>query len=198
MSNAKYELVIFDMDGTLTEELLDFPAIRRDIGVPSAQTGILEHIAGLSGEEKRRAEEILHRHEMAAADCCGVHDGAVEVLGHLRESGVRIALLTRNSAASADRILSRHGLVLDYVATRDDRPHKPHPDSILNITRRFGISPRQTLMVGDYMYDVQAAQNAGTDSALLCTVGEERPGFAAIATHCIEGLREIISLVNGR
>jgi len=198
MSNAKYELVIFDMDGTLTEELLDFPAIRQDIGVPSPQMGILEHIAGLSGAEKRRAEDILHRHEMAAAESCGVHEGAAEVLEHLRESGVRIALLTRNSPASADRILSRHGLVLDYVATRDDQPHKPHPDSILNITRRFGISPRQTLMVGDYLYDVQAAQNAGTDSALLCTGVEERPPFAGMATYCIASLREIVLLVNGR
>jgi HAD superfamily hydrolase (TIGR01549 family) len=196
MPKTKYELVIFDMDGTLTEELLDFETIRRDIGVPTERMGILEHIATLGAEEKRKAEEILHRHELAAADCCGAHMGAAEMLQGLRDLGIKTALLTRNSAASAERILSRNALALDYVATRDNRPHKPHPDSILNITGAMGISPRQTLMVGDYLYDLQAAQAAGTDSALIRVEGD-RPEFATMATYCIRELREILTLVVG-
>ena len=185
------------MDGTLTEELLDFAAIREEIGVPSEVKGILEHIAELGEEERRRAEEILHRHEITAADACELHVGAEEVLAGLRERGVKTALLTRNSAACAERVLSRHSLELDYVATRDNRPHKPHPDSILNITRRLGISPGETLMVGDYLYDLQAAEAAGTDSALLLEGKRELPAFAPMATYCIRELREVLRLVEG-
>ena len=146
----RYTLAIFDMDGTLTEELLDFAAIRRDIGMPAAGA-ILEHIAGLSDAERRRALDILDVHENAAAESCRVHDGAAEVLSELRRRAVRVALLTRNSRTSAARILGRHGLVLDHISTREDVPHKPHPESILSIIRRFGGTPQQTLMIGDYL-----------------------------------------------
>ena len=92
-------------------------------------------------------------------------------------------------------MLSRHGLVLDHVASRDNRPHKPHPDSILNITRRLGISAGQTLMVGDYLYDLQAAEAAGTDSALLLDGKRELPAFAPMATYRIRELRELMGIV---
>jgi phosphoglycolate phosphatase-like HAD superfamily hydrolase len=181
------------MDGTLTEELLDFDLIRRDIGLP-AEGGILEHLAGMPPPDRRRADAILDRHELAAADASVLHDGAAAVLDGLARRGVRTALLTRNSTACADRILGRHRLSLDWVATREHLPHKPHPDSILNITRRLGVDPRQTLMVGDYLYDLQAAAAAGVDSALLC-VKPAWPAFAEQATHRVRRLTDLLPLV---
>ncbi|MGN6366753.1 MAG: HAD family hydrolase [Phycisphaerae bacterium] len=192
-----YGLVIFDMDGTLTEELLDFGAIRGEIGVPSEEVGILEHISSLAGEARARAEGILHGHEIAAAERCALHAGAEEVLAGLKEAGVKTALLTRNSGACAERVLGRHGLELDYVASRENRPHKPHPDSILNIVRAVGVSAEETLMVGDYVYDLQAAAGAGVDSALLVNGKRELPEFAPMATYRISGLRELLGIVLG-
>jgi HAD superfamily hydrolase (TIGR01549 family) len=198
----RYALVIFDMDGTLTRERLDFGAIRREIGVPD-ESPILEYILALPGEERRRAEEILHRYEAAAAQTCMVRRGAPQVLRALKKKGIYTALLTRNSEKSTRSVLERHGLTLDHVATRDDLPHKPHRDSIWNIMRRFSVPdgaggngrilPEQTLMVGDYLYDVQAAANAGVDSVLLCrkTV---LPAFAAQATYVVRSLREVLKI----
>jgi phosphoglycolate phosphatase-like HAD superfamily hydrolase len=131
---------------------------------------------------------------MAAADACALNEGAREILSALVTRGIRTALLTRNSRSCADRVLARHGLELDFVATRENLPHKPNPDSILNISRRFGFGPRQTLMVGDYLYDVQAAGAAGVDSALLCRKGDWPP-FAHLATHRIRGLMDILAIV---
>src|SRR4051794_26425959 len=62
----RYALVIFDMDGTLTEERLDFPKIREEMGVPDG-VGILEYISKQEGAALERANEILQRHEDAAA-----------------------------------------------------------------------------------------------------------------------------------
>ena len=197
MRQASYRLVIFDMDGTLTEELLDFAAIRAEIGVPAETMGILEYLASLEGEARRRGEDILHRHEIEAAERCGVHAGAEEVLAGLKARGVKTALLTRNSGVVAARVLGRHGLVLDYVASRENRPHKPHGDSILNIVRAVGVSAEETLMVGDYVYDLQAAEAAGVDSALLLNGKRELPGFAPMATYRILGLLELMGIVLG-
>jgi HAD superfamily hydrolase (TIGR01509 family) len=191
----RYHLVIFDMDGTLSEEILDFEAIRQEIGVPAAM-GILEHLTTLSNDARTAAEKILDRHENAAAAACGVHDGATRLLAELKQRGIQTALLTRNSLTNARMILSRHELNLDHLSTREDRPYKPHADSILNITRRFNIPVEQTLMVGDYLYDLQAAHAAGTDSALLCLRdGGKRPPFATMATYCIDCLMDLLPLI---
>jgi HAD superfamily hydrolase (TIGR01549 family) len=193
----RYRLVIFDMDGTLSEEILDFDAIRQEMGVEGA-TGILEHLAGLPAEERRIGQEILDRHEHAAANACGVHEGAVALLMELEQRGISTALLTRNSLANARTILGRHQLKLGHIVTREDHPPKPHPDSILNITRRFNIPVEETLMVGDYIYDLQAAQAAGVDSALLCLRdGGKRPPFATMATYCVERLMDLLPLIVG-
>jgi phosphoglycolate phosphatase-like HAD superfamily hydrolase len=193
----RYRLVIFDMDGTLSEEILDFEAIRQEIGV-DASVGILEHLATLPDEARTTAQTILDRHENAAAETCGVHDGAAPLLAEFKRLHIHTALLTRNSLVNARTILSRHQLLLDHVSTREDRPHKPHADSILNITRRFDIPVEQTLMVGDYIYDLQAAQAAGADSALLCLRdGGKRPEFAGMATYCVDCLMDLLPLVTG-
>jgi HAD superfamily hydrolase (TIGR01549 family) len=191
----RYGLVIFDMDGTLTEELLDFAAIRREIGL-AEKGGILEGIAGLAEELRVRGEAILERHEMAAAEGCRLRPGAMEVLAGLRARGVRTALLTRNSRACAARIVGRHGLVLDHVGTREDVPHKPHPESIGRIVRQFGAGLGQTLMVGDFLFDLQTAAAAGTDSALLSVRADGKwPEYAGMATYRIRELRELLGIV---
>jgi phosphoglycolate phosphatase-like HAD superfamily hydrolase len=198
----RFSVVIFDMDGTLTEELLDFAKIRQEIGAPE-KSPILEFINGLHAAEQARAHAILHRHEMAAAEVCLVRDGAAETLAALKLAGIRTALLTRNSAACARSVLQRHGLKLDVVATREDLPHKPHRDAIWNILRKFaggnGEAEKlveQTLMVGDYLYDVQTAANAGVASALLCAK-PELPAFAEQATYVVRHLREVVDIAVG-
>src|SRR5206468_2253342 len=97
---VKYSLVIFDMDGTLTEETINFDAIREEIGLPSA-SGILEQLAQLPPEESRRGHAILHRHEHEAATTCRLLDGAAELLNSLRPRQIKTALLTRNSSHCA-------------------------------------------------------------------------------------------------
>ena len=190
-----YRLAIFDMDGTLTEELLDFAAIRSDLGL-SEKCPILEAIATLPTHLQPDAHAILHRHEMSAAESCRLHDGAADLLSALHHRGIFTALLTRNSRHCAHRILERHKLVLDHIATRDDAPHKPHPDSILNIARKFAVPASQTLMIGDYLYDLQAAHAAGVDSALLCPADPDRlPPFAPMATYRIHHLRELLPIL---
>ena len=185
------------MDGTLTEEVLDFDAIRRDVGVPDGK-GVLEYISHLEGPARSRAQEVLHGHEIAGAMRCGLHEGAAEVLVKLKEVGVHRALLTRNSSICTEQILSRHNLSLDWVSTRDHLPHKPHADSVLKIVHYFGVSLEQTLMVGDFLYDMQAANNAGIDSALVHLKGGDPPVFAGMATYVLRRLEEVLNVVNGQ
>ena len=58
--------VLFDMDGTITRPVLDFPKLKAEMGI--GDRPILEALAKMSDPERRAAEAILHRHEKLAAD----------------------------------------------------------------------------------------------------------------------------------
>ncbi|HEY1379112.1 MAG TPA: HAD family hydrolase [Gemmataceae bacterium] len=159
--------VVFDLDGTLIHQRLDFEAIRREIGLPPG-TPLLEALERLPPAEQDRAWMILDRHELAAADASEVLPGVPEFLGWLDARAVRRAVLTRNSRAAAVASLTRCGLTaFDPVMSRDDAPYKPQPDGLTHICVAWGFRPVEVLMVGDYIYDVQVGRRAGTRTALV-------------------------------
>jgi beta-phosphoglucomutase-like phosphatase (HAD superfamily) len=92
--------VVFDLDGTLVRQNLDFEAIRREIGLPPG-TPLLEALEQLPAAEQDRAWPVLDRHELAAASGAEVLPGVPEVLAWLDSRNVRRAVLTRNSRAAS-------------------------------------------------------------------------------------------------
>ena len=159
--------VIFDLDGTLTEPLLDFDAIRTEIGLGPGP--ILEQLAGATAEEQARAEVILRRHELTAIEQAVLADGALELLALLRGRGVPHGILTRNMRVAVDRFCARFGLTFAAAYTREDGPPKPAPDGVLHLCAAFGVPPAQALTVGDFKFDVLAGRAAGTRTVLVTT-----------------------------
>src|SRR5438477_11353135 len=90
--------VLFDMDGTLTEPMLDFPRIRADMGI--GERPILESMAEMNPDERLRAERVLHRHEEEAARLSKLNPGCRELIDWLAAAGIGTALITRNSRRS--------------------------------------------------------------------------------------------------
>ena len=58
-------VVIFDMDGTLTVPMLDFDAIRRELGLDNQP--LLEAMERMDQAQRARAEALLEQHEHQAA-----------------------------------------------------------------------------------------------------------------------------------
>lgn len=58
---------VFDMDGTLTRAVHDFPAIRRALDIPE-QDDILLHLAALPEAEAAAKHAWLLEHERALAE----------------------------------------------------------------------------------------------------------------------------------
>jgi HAD superfamily hydrolase (TIGR01509 family) len=172
--------VIFDMDGTLIHQALDFEAIRREIGLPP-RTPLLEALDQLTPAERAVARDILDRHEQTAAAAAVVLPGVCEFLTWLGGLQVRRAVLTRNSRSAAAAALSRCGLVqhFDPIVSRDDAPFKPQPEGVWQICAAWGLPPAEIIVVGDYLYDIEVGRRAGTRTALI-THGRDWP-FAAEA-----------------
>lgn len=170
--------VVFDLDGTLVLQRIDFEALRRDLGIPTG-TPILEAMADMPAA----AWAVLDRHERDAAALAEVLPGVVEFLDRLDALGVPRAILTRNSRAAAETSLTRCGLTgFAAVLSRDDAPFKPDPGGLLQLAATWNVAPAELLMVGDYVYDVRCGRAAGARTALL-TYGRELP-FAGDADVC--------------
>ena len=135
--------MIFDLDGTLTEPVLDFDAMRAEIGLP----GGCRSSSSSSSSTRRgraRAEAIMMRHERAAIARATLADGCADLLGHLRGMEIPMAILTRNVREVVDTFARMFAFQFHAVYTREDGPPKPSPAGVLSLCRAMGVRARAT------------------------------------------------------
>ena len=184
--------VIFDLDGTLVHSDLDFDLIRRRIGLSDG--AVLEALQKMSAPDRRRAMQILEEHESQAAREARLDVHAHTVLAALDQRGIRTALLTRNSRASARTAMDRHNLTFEIIYSREDPPVKPSPQPILAICSSFNLATEQTLMVGDHLFDLQSANDAGARSVLIRN--QRNAEFIPLAWRTIDTLDQLLDLLD--
>ena len=186
--------VIFDLDGTITQPYFDFDVIREEMGLDKSSGPVLESMEKMSPQQRREAEQILHFHEERAVTESRLNAGAKQTLSALHKAGIHIGILTRNKRSNAEAIAQKHGLKFDTVVDREDGPVKPDAFGVLQICRRFGVRPQETLVVGDYLFDLLCARAAGAVSVLLAN--HNRAGeFARHADFIIETIDQILQLI---
>lgn len=161
---------VFDMDGTLTIAVHDFPAIKRALGIPQ-EDDILGHLAALPADVAQTKHAWLLAHERELAVASKASSGAVELVRELAGRGCRLGILTRNAKELAHVTLEAIGIADCFdahdVLGRDEAPPKPDPGGLLKLARRWGIEPSQMVMVGDYHFDLACGKAAGTHTVLV-------------------------------
>jgi HAD superfamily hydrolase (TIGR01509 family) len=187
--------VIFDLDGTITQPYLDFNAIREEMGLEKNDGPLLEAMAKMTPRQRCRAEGILHDHEERAVAESTLNAGARETLATLRERGLPVGVLTRNRRDNAWAVAKKHSLCFDAVVGREDGPVKPHAFGVLHLCRGFCVAPAETLVVGDYLFDLLCARAAGAIPVLLTSQGRTEE-FAPHADFTIGGLAELLPLID--
>ena len=184
--------ILFDMDGTLTQPLLDFDQIRRDMGIGNGP--ILESLKKMSGVEKITAEKILHDHEDRAARESTLNPGCRELLQWVENNGIASALVTRNTRQSVETVFSQHGLFFDVSITREDGKYKPDPAPLRLACQRLNVAANDAWMVGDGYHDIEAAVAAEMTSVWI-SHGSERT-FAARPTHVVHDLLQLLAMIS--
>jgi len=182
--------LLFDMDGTLTEPMLDFPVIRAEMGIEGP---ILEAMATMSPARLADCERILRRHEERAAHESKLNAGCRELLALAERRGIATAIITRNSRWSVQMFERRHAIRFTVSITRDDCAAKPDPRPLLLACERLRVAPRDAWMIGDGHYDVEAARAAEMRSVWLSHGRETH--FDAQPWRVVKGLVELRELV---
>jgi len=170
--------VIFDLDGTLidsSEGVVE--ATNYALGQLGEQPRKTSEITGYIGSplktmfEKfsQKSYEEFWRHfqkkgRKTIALSARPLDGAGEVLRVIYRRGLKIGIATTKIRVHIDGILSRMGwidYIQDYVGADDVAQVKPHPEAFLKIMSLMGAKRENSVVVGDTINDVLAAQAAG-------------------------------------
>ncbi len=99
---------------------------------------------------------------------------AVELLGTLRDRGIRTAIATSSGKTQLEATFESAGVDLrehvDAVVMKDDvERSKPAPDVVTAAVEKLGLSPAQCAMVGDTPHDAESAKRAGVVTlGVLC------------------------------
>jgi phosphoglycolate phosphatase len=191
MQAFPFDLVMFDLDGTLIEtapEIFDAvndTLVRFDLPLV-AQTQVNDWIghgtrelliqalafAGKTNQAAVRASDSLKLIEVEFAanyqKRCGtrstLYPHVRETLQALRKAGVKLAIVTNKEGQYTQTVLKAHGLqeVFDRVISGDTLPtKKPKPDGIWACMEQFGVAVDRCLFVGDSFIDIATAKNAG-------------------------------------
>lgn len=173
MRGYRIKAVLLDFDGTLTQPgALDFAQIKAALGCP-AESPVLEYIQAIPDEKQRRdLLDRLDRFETVAAAGSRPNQGAQALVHWLKQHGLAVGIITRNSRATVLRALENFPELgpqdFDVIITRDDAPApKPSAEGIHWAARQLKIPSEQILMVGDYLFDTQAGAAAGVPTVLL-------------------------------
>ncbi len=180
--------ILFDMDGTLTRERIDWANLRTDLKV-AADEGFLEALERMSPDDRKNAETVLHEHEQQAAARSELSDNCIELLHWLDTRRIGRALITRNTRQSVRTVFDLHQLHFDVAITREDGLFKPDPAPLLLACDRLGVGIAEAWMVGDWKYDIEAA-NAANMTGVWLSFGRDRT-FDAVPDMVVHDLCEL-------
>ena len=119
-----------------------------------------------------------------------LYDGIAELIGVLAErDDVLIGMVTGKSRRGVRRVLEAYGFERHFVTVRtaDDCPSKPHPAMVLECCADTGIDPASTFVVGDAIYDMQMARNAGARAIGVSWGYHDRDGLFASGANAVLG-----------
>lgn len=190
---------IFDLDGTLTVSAHDFDHMRRELGL-APQTPILEALRAMPEEQAAPLWESLNELELYYAGKSSVMSGAGELLDLLQRRGYRLAILTRNTLPVVRKTLEScaidHFFPVDHILDRDACIPKPSPDGVQRLLEFWRADSNDTVMVGDYLYDLEAGKGAGVMTIHVDTRDDDSD-WSAVTDIRVEGLGEIIDYLRG-
>ena len=176
-------MVILDFDGTLADTaaviIRTMQATISELGLPSrtdeqcaAMIGLrLVEIPPVLFPECSIDADLYARtyrrlfHEFNTEDAVKIYPAVAKTLKTLKSKGIILTIASSRSHASLAEYVESLGLssFISHILGADDVDKgKPDPEPVNRILERFGISPEETMVVGDTSFDIMMGRNAGT------------------------------------
>ena len=126
-------------------------------------------------------------------------DEPKKVLETLRAYGVKTAICTADNTAGCDYMvdtLDLHGLV-DFTLCNNHKEMapKPHPSNIHVICDSLSVDPKDTVMIGDSLRDVEMGQSAGVMASIGVLSGVGCADHLQKADYIVPSIKHMLDLV---
>lgn len=185
ITTVSADLVLFDLDGTLTDSaagiVASFHHALNHVGVPVPAGDLAQRLVGPPMHHTLAAMGLgsLAAQAMAAyrADYTArgwamnrLFDGIEPLLADLRAAGVRLAVATSKVEPTARKILAHFGLdgYFEVIAGASvDGTRAAKVDVLAHALEQLAPLPARVLMVGDRSHDVDGAAAHGIDTVLV-------------------------------
>jgi phosphoglycolate phosphatase len=171
----KYQLAIFDSDGTLADTLPWMESVFNELadehGFRKVAPHEYEHFRDLHGSAMLKALELplwklprvvsAMRSKMALhIDKFSLYAGISEMLQHLASSGVQLAIVSSNSRENVEKILgTKNSLLIQQFACGVSMMGKA--SRLRSVVRKSGVTVAKAIYIGDEIRDAEAARKVG-------------------------------------
>lgn len=178
------KLVIFDLDGTLLNTIADLALSTNyaldKLEYPTHEVEAYNFMVGnginklferaLPEGEKteenvlRIRKEFVPFYDMHNADESRPYPGIPELLSHLQDAGIQVAVASNKYQAATQKLIAHYFPTIKFIAVfgqRDGVNVKPDPTIVFDILKIANIEKNDVLYVGDSGVDMQTAANAG-------------------------------------
>lgn len=183
MNKKKYQLIIFDWEGTLSDTLgqvldsvateaarLGFGSFNPEIARLSFEIGLVNAIKRLFPElsplEQHELIEAVQRNLMSRHGETFLIPGAKQLISALSHAQILLAIATNKGHQGLHRALLNSGLAPFFNITRSasQTAPKPDPTMLIEILDELVILPENALMIGDSAIDMEMAGRLKMDA----------------------------------
>lgn len=226
MTEISFDIIGFDLDGTLLDTSMELAAslnhaldsagrpqvdeqsIRSLVGMGARHMleMALEQSGGSDKDQVRSLMPVLIGHyEANLGNNAPAFAGLAEAMDALQGQGVKLAVVTNKFESLAVKLLTKVGMIDRFVTviggdTMGKGRSKPKRDPIDEMIRRCGgvVDQTPTAFIGDSIFDVKAAQNAGIANVAVSFGFLHQPveelGADAIIDHYDELVPTLVKL----
>ncbi len=180
--------LLIDLDGTVTKYNIDYQSMRKDMvsklvelnaSMPEYDNmpiyAILISVKEKHDEEayariKQQIFPILGNYEEEAAKTVEPQEGVLSTVKQLNEMKIELGLVTNNSKPPTMSILKRFEIIEFFkcIVTRDESGElKPDQKGVLMCLKAMGMTPDETIYVGDAIIDVNVSKKVGMRSIII-------------------------------
>lgn len=215
----RYRYVLFDLDGTVMDtgegitksaayalgkfgiHETDQSRLDRFVGPPLMDSFV--DLYGMSEEDGQKAIGFYReRYEKTGIFECSPYAGIPELLENLQQEGRVLAVASSKPEVYVRKILEKFQLgqyFSEVVGPTLDEKHASKPEIIGEVFKRCGISgsqKKETVMIGDRLYDIKGAASMDIDSIGVyygfAEAGELEEAGATWIAATVEDLSEIL------
>jgi pyrophosphatase PpaX len=214
MSDVRYPIVLFDLDGTLIDSgamiLASFRHATQTVlarEIPDEQLAAL--VGGMNIHEQMRTLDparvddlvrVYREHNEPLHADLQAFPGVEGLLAELSTQGRRLGVVTSKRRRTVDlafAVLAIEHFFDVVVTSGDTERHKPCPDPVLFALEELGAGPEDVAFVGDSPFDVRAGKSAGVFTVAVSWGGlhsEQRlvDAGADVVVHSPEDLLDVL------